>query len=72
MKNEDYGFKILHTLMSADRFFSTNEICDKVGCERKTVYATMDRLETNGFGVEAIKQKGRAENQYRFLGMFGL
>lgn len=73
MKREDYSLKILHMLMNADGFLKTNQICDKLGCERKTVYAAMDRLETSGFGIEVVKiAEGRKrENQYKFLGMFG-
>lgn len=45
LPGESYYLKILNVLMRSDKPLTTNQLCDIVGCERKTVYKAMSLME---------------------------
>lgn len=74
MRKESVTLSILNALMTSSDWLTTKQICDKVGCERKSVYSSVDALEISGFHVEVIKGQGGgfgSQNRYRFGGIFG-
>lgn len=68
---ETYSLKILNVLMNTKNHVSTTELCNIVGCERKTIYSSIERLEISGFGIEVIEGNFGEPNRYRFIGLFG-
>lgn len=68
-----YALLILNALMTHDRPLTTTQLCDMVGCERKTVYKAMTDLELSGFGVSILTSAGRREpNRYKLNGIYGV
>jgi len=65
-KRGDYGLKIAHTLLTDNKPMTVAEICNKTGCDRKTVYKNIDMIEIAGFLTE-VKRKGNT-NFYSILG----
>lgn len=49
--------RMAYVLLTADRPLTTNEICEKANCERKSVYAGIDILECSGF-ITTKKRQG--------------
>lgn len=73
MTGESYALKILNALITHNRPLSTTQLCDICGCERKTVYKTMELLEISGFGVEISKANGfKSPNTYKLNGVYGI
>ncbi len=69
MKTESADLKILNLLMRHNKHITTKEICDIVGCDRKTVYRAIDSLECAGFGVEVKKEPLNGDG-YKYIGIF--
>lgn len=58
---------LLHTV----DYLSTEQICNRADCDRKTVYKVLTELEVCGFVVDKQKKigkKGRPINCYNILG----
>lgn len=69
-----YVLEVLNLLMNADDYLTTLQICDKVGCHRKSIPFIMDQLECSGFGIDVIRCDGHQHNQnkYKYVGLYGL
>lgn len=71
MSRNDSVLLILNVLMRYERPLSTTALMDIVGCDRKTVYKAVDRLETSGFPINVIygREVGPAiPNTYQWTG----
>lgn len=73
MTGESYALLILNALMTHSNPLTTVQLCDICGCERKTVYKTMELLEISGFGIEINRSNGmKAPNTYKLNGVYGV
>ncbi len=50
--------KILTMLRSADNYVSGQEICEKLGVSRTAVWKVINQLKEDGYGIEAVQNKG--------------
>lgn len=64
MSKNSYGLAIVYELLTAGKPLTVAELCERTGCERKTVYSNIDMIETAGFCTEIIKFPDRRENYY--------
>jgi len=48
---KDIALKILNILIRSERSVSTRELIDIIGCDRKSIYYGIDKLECSGFPI---------------------
>lgn len=63
--------KVLNVLMRKHDFVSSKELQKIIGCDRKCIYAAIDNLEINGFGIEIKKYANGNKGflcHYRYTG----
>ena len=63
MKNHS-ALEIAYLLLTSSRPLSTTEIVDRIGCDRKTVYAAINQMEICGFVTEVIECGHKEPNRY--------
>lgn len=71
LSGECYALKILNLLIRSEKGMSTNQLIDHAGCERKTVYKSIEMLEVSGWGVE-ISRTRSGQNIYKTTKTYGL
>lgn len=64
----NYSLEIAYLLLTSKRPLNTSEIMERVGCDRKTVYHSIDRLELAGF-ITDVQMKDRHSGNYYSLSL---
>lgn len=73
MRKESPTLSILNMLMTADDWLTTQQIADKVGCDKKTIYGAVVAMELSGFHIDVINGRRGGismSNKYKFGGIF--